>query len=98
MTNVNNLLRERLIYKSESLLRGINHYLCIIFSIKINLRPNQPETQLQFLVEFLSSKLLLKLRHKTTSIPCKTMNNYYLDIVHERIQPYKKCGQNLCIL
>ena len=94
MTNVNNLQRERLIYKSESLLWGINHHLCIfvIFSIKINLRPNQPETQLQFLVKLLSSKLLLKLRHKTASIPCKSISNYYPNIVHERIQPYKKCG------
>ena len=70
----------------------------VIFSIKINLRPNQPKIQLQFLVEYLSSKLLLKLRHKTASIPCKSMSNYYPDNVHERIQPYKKCGQNLCVL
>ena len=76
----------------------ITYAFFVIFSIKINLRPNQPKIQLQFLVEYLSSKLLLKLRHKTASIPCKSMSNYYPDIVHERIQPYKKCGQNLCVL
>ena len=59
MTNVNSQLRERLIYKSESLLGGINHHLCIfvIFSIKINLRPNQLEIQLQFLVKLWKKKL-----------------------------------------
>ena len=76
----------------------ITYAFFVIFSIKINLRPNQPKIQLQFLVEHLSSKLLLKLRQKTASITCKSMSNYYPDIVHERIQPYKKCGQNLCVL
>ena len=74
----------------------ITYAFFVIFSIKINLRPNQPKIQLQFLVEYLSSKLLLKLRHKTASIPCKSMSNYYPDIVHG--SSHKKCGQPLRLL